>query len=160
MKRAGAKNDGCWARTNKAISKLTADDFAGLVAIVKSKCSTEIAAGFAAMQLIATRTGTQDAMPDTADQWITGMLGSAGSGGVPRSVWMGHLPYTVYDKIGSGAEAVYFPVGQAAFHSLGKVIRKTIRDYIFALRELKDLGNVYAATDGNPGGVADSHLGT
>lgn len=65
--------------------------------------------------------------------------------GIPRQIWMGKLSFTTYTPV---SEAPGQPVTsykanyQSELHYFAKDLRKIVRNYIFANREINDLLDV------------------
>lgn len=149
MKRAGAKNDGAWYRANKAIGKMTTIERLSLATKINSHAAT--AAMFAALEELSASVGVQAVeagMTDVA-AWVTALT----TKGIPRQLWLGVMTFDTYTKVGD----VYKKDHAAQAFAFGTVIRKTVRDFIFGLREVKDVYNLGNITTGNPGGLPDDN---
>lgn len=153
MKKAGAKNDGAWFRSNKVIvKKLTISQknvLAGKIAT-----DNEFAdATFADLQSLAADAGLNESqnVPTTLEAWVNTMMLK----GIPRQIWNGRLTTTTYSKVDNGTLTGhdYIPNYSTNIGKFAKQMRKTVRDFIFLLRETND---VFDIADNNPGGLPNA----
>lgn len=152
MKIGGRKNDGAWFRTNVAIGKLTTaqqDDLAEQLADLSSW--GDLFTTLQDFQLAAGITDGDGYIATAADLAL-----AYSQNGIPRQVWFGRLSYDVYNRTGGPGSYEYTPAHQAVMHTVGKEVRKLMKDYLLSRRQALDLGNILFRPDGNPGGLPDT----
>lgn len=112
---------------------------------------------FDALTEINSAGGLQDAgvLPESLPEWA-GLLAS----GVPRQVYMGRLSWDTYTKTGTDNGPVYKADHQTQFHVFGKELRKLLKTFLFARRQIKDIGRRFPNAEGDPGKLPDASKGT
>lgn len=152
MKHAGSKNDGAWFRANKVISMLDGTSRVTLGGLIAGSDFSDLA--FTDIQSYADETGVTDALtiPTSKEEWIAAMMAH----GIPRQVWNGRWSTTTYALV-AGKRKANYQVNNLQF---AKDLRRIVRNFIFALREAKDLLNIVGTGVKNPGGLPDAHQGT
>ncbi len=158
MKVAGRKNDGAWYRTNKAIFHLEEDEKSALQVLI-------LASDFIdnAFQAISDFTAYAGLDPDTVD----GIAASAADwankmafNGIPRQVWFGVLSWDSYTKVDDGlGNFTYTPDHSVNFRLFAQDLRKILKKFMLARRQVLDLSNFGLRSKGNVGGIADGQRG-
>lgn len=156
MKRAGAKNDGAWFRSNKVITGLVGAQQVALATLIAQLDETDGA--YNALTALAAETGVDLGVnfPTTANLWCSRLV----SQGIPRQIWYGKLTFTTYHRTGNPGNYKYAPNYNQDIFPFSKKLRKTVRNFIFALRETNDVFDVGNKTQNNPGGLPDANRDT
>lgn len=148
MKPAGAKNTGAWFRANKAIHAMSGGDRTNLGTILAA--TDHASDAFNALQSFAAEVGYTlgSDFPTSENAWIAAMLGK----GIPWQIWNGHLTFTTYSVVDEKLYANY----QDPIRRFAHDLRRLVRRFIFAGRQLKDVFDVGNIHTGNPGGLPDT----
>jgi len=163
MRIAGKKNDGAWFRANRNIASLDTEEeknnLAGSIAAIVDVLQPDgeskggIAAAFSALSELQARAGlVLTGIPTTEAEWARNMVDR----GIPRQIWMGRLTWTSTTKTGTGAGAEYAADHQSEMHYFAKELRRVVYQYFLVRRQMRDLFDIGAQSQGNVGGHPDA----
>lgn len=149
MKIAGRKNDGAWFRTNKFLVNLDNDRHQTLITTFNAAFADQASAAFAEIQGLAATCGVNVAGGvGTSGDWVSLMFGE----GIPRQVWYGRYTFMTYSKVAGK----YVPDFGPQLFAFSKILRRFLKNYIFALRNFNDQTNQGALGNNNPGGLPNA----
>jgi len=151
MKIAGRKNQGAWYRTNVWLKDLTGDDRDNVKNQILAQVAT-LSPFMTKVQDLATAAGVSIAdQPTTADQFVETMM----THGIPLQVWMGKPTFSHYIRSGLPGSYKYKQDGVKEYRKFGKALRTVIKKFQFGNRQVRDIFNLGALGEQNPGGYPD-----